>query len=61
LIFSQGIVYERTIFISFSSWIDIVPSKPGENFRISSLVVEVECRCCLDAVAETGIQCAARY
>ena len=39
LIFCQGIVYERTIFISFSSWywIDSVTSKPGKNFRISSL------------------------
>jgi len=43
LIFHQGIVYERTIFISFSSWywIDSVPLKPGKNFRISSLGKEV--------------------
>jgi len=35
LIFRQGIVYERTIFISFSLWywIDSVPLKPGKNFE----------------------------
>ena len=35
-------MYERTICNSFSSWywIDSVLSKPGKNFRISSLAIE---------------------
>ena len=39
LIFSQGVVYERTIFISFSSWywIDSVPSKEMDVLLSPSL------------------------
>jgi len=39
LIFGQGIVYKGTIFISCSYWywIGSMSSKPGKNFRITSL------------------------